>query len=88
MAENKIDIKDAMPGDYISVTWGKEVFWPGRDTGWELGPFTYTTQILPYEDATDAFKRAWKKLDSAAEKVFEAKRKGFAKRAEKIKSGA
>lgn len=54
----------------ITVTVGKESFYPRPGNGFECGPFTYTTHIMVGETAADATKRAHVMLMKLQKKMF------------------
>lgn len=56
----------------ITVTVGKESFYPRPGNGFECGPFTFTTHIMAGETPADATKRAHVMLMKLQRKMFEA----------------
>lgn len=69
-----------MPEETITVTWGEEHYQVTKYNGFRVGPFTYTTSVRVGETPEQAIKRAWDTLDTHANKLFVAKRNGYAER--------
>ncbi len=67
-------------GDAVTFTLGKEVYWPHRSAGYEVGPFSVTVRLRKGESPEDLAKRAHHFLDVLFEAEFELKRKQFRER--------
>lgn len=51
------------PGDVVTVTKGKEVFFPVKFNGFDVGPLSATTVIREGEDSGEAYSRARSSLE-------------------------
>ena len=78
----KMPAMKGRPGDTITVTYGKELFAPIQYHSFEIGPFTYTTQIQENEDAEIAATRAYAFLMKVARATFVTKMTEFKQRAQ------
>lgn len=70
----------AFPGDSVSVTAGKEIFFPVKFQGFEVGPISFQTAIGPGESLEQAYGRASSVVAAMFEAEFNMKRVDYFRR--------